>query len=158
MKKAGEFTRKKAESFGKVAGETAENLGKSQVFKSATEAASTLKEEIEGQRLGAQVYRPPSTLRMRKQILETDGEDKPIEINTDATGVELHKDSKFYASWQSFKDSNPVYNKFVDYRVKYEESDNAMVRGARMFTDRIQDLFGGIFGPTELSGVIVLTT
>ena len=47
---------------------------------------------------------------------EGTGEEKIVEANEDATGVELHKDSKFYQSWQSFKDTNPVVNKFVDYR------------------------------------------
>ena len=47
---------------------------------------------------------------------EFSSEEKPIEANEDATGVELHKDSKFYQSWQNFKDTNPVVNKFVDYR------------------------------------------
>jgi hypothetical protein len=40
-----------------------------------------------------------------------------MEANEEATGVELHKDSKFFASWQKFKDTNPVVNKFVDYRL-----------------------------------------
>ena len=47
---------------------------------------------------------------------EWEGEERIIEANEDATGVELHKDSKFYQSWQTFKDTNPVVNKFVDYR------------------------------------------
>lgn len=77
-------------------------------------------------------------LRKRKGYLRQEGEDAPMEANEDATGVELHKDSKFYQSWQQFKDNNPVVNKFVDYRVKYEESDNPVVRGARIVTDKVQ--------------------
>ena len=160
-KKAGEFTQtigKKAENIGKVAGDAAENISKSGVFKSATEVASTLKEEIEGQGLGGKVYRPMVELRKRKETPEVSGEEKPIEVNTDATGVELHKDSKFYASWETFKNTNPVYNKFVDYRMKYEESDNPMVRGARLVTDKVQDIFGGLFTRTELSEVMPFTT
>ena len=37
-----------------------------------------------------------------------------------------------------FKDNNPVVNKFTDIRVKYEESDNPLVRGARIVTDKVQ--------------------
>ena len=70
----------------------------------------------------------------------------------------LHKDSKFFASWQNFKDNNPVVNKFVDYRMKYEESDNPVVRGARIFTDKFQDLLGGVFTRTELSEVLTELT
>ncbi len=82
-----------------------------------------------------------------------DENEKPIEANTEAIGMELHKDSKFFASWQAFKDNNPVVNKFVDVRMKYEESDNPVVRGARIVTDKVQDIFGGIFTRTELSEV-----
>ena len=36
-------------------------------------------------------------------------------------------------------------------RVKFEESDNPLVRGARLVTDKLQDVFGSVFTNTELS-------
>lgn len=39
--------------------------------------------------------RRPVVLRKRKQVSEEDPNAKPIEINTEATGIELHKDSKY---------------------------------------------------------------
>jgi len=156
LKKAAEFTENLGKSTIK-AGETmtkaAENISKTNAFKSATTAASKVKEELEGQTLGGKVYRPPTVLRKRNEW-EGTGEDKVVEANEDATGVELHKDSKFYQSWQSFKDTNPVVNKFVDYRVKFEESDNPLVRSARMLTDKVQDIFGSVLKSTELSEVL----
>jgi len=44
--------------------------------------------------------------------------------------------------------------KFVDYRVKFEESDSALARGARLVTDKVQDIFGGVFKSTELSATL----
>jgi hypothetical protein len=41
-------------------------------------------------------------LRKRKEIVDMNY-DKTIEANFDERGVELHKDSKFYQSWQNFK-------------------------------------------------------
>ena len=41
------------------------------------------------------------TLRKRKQITAQDENATPIEINTEATGVELHKDSKYVFQWFS---------------------------------------------------------
>ena len=35
--------------------------------------------------------------------------------------------------------------------MKFEESDNPLVRGARMVTDKLQDVFGSVFTNTELS-------
>lgn len=45
-----------------------------------------------------QILKPrrPVVLRKRKQVIsEEDSNAKPIEINTEATGIELHKDSKY---------------------------------------------------------------
>merc|ERR1711915_863314 len=39
----------------------------------------------------------------------------------------------------------------TDYRVKFEESDSAVARGARLVTDKVGDIFGSVFQRTELS-------
>jgi len=156
LKKAAEITGsfgKKTKQAGESLGKAAENISKTNAFRTATTAATSLKEELEGQSLGGRVYRPPAVLRKRNEW-EFSADDKPIEANDDATGVELHKDSKFYQNWQNFKDTNPVVNKIIDYRVKFEESDNPLVRSARMLTDKVQDVFGFVFSRTELSEVL----
>jgi len=156
VKKASEFTEtlgKSTEGARKSIGTAAESISKSGAFQTVTSTASTIKEELEGSSLGGKVYRPPKKLRKRHEYTYKD-EEKPVEANEEATGVELHKDSKLFASWQSFKDNNPVVNKFVDYRVKYEESDNPVVRSARILTDKVQDIMGGLFTRTELSQVL----
>ena len=68
VKKASEFT----ESLGKTTaraseslGKAAENISKTNAFQTASSAASTIKEELEGQTLGGRVYRPPKVLRYR---------------------------------------------------------------------------------------------
>ena len=67
-------------------------------FQVASSSAAVLREEIGGDALGGKVYRPPALLRKRKEFLYDENE-KPLEPNMEATGVELHKDSKFFASW-----------------------------------------------------------
>ena len=59
-------------------------------------------------------------IQRKRNEYEFSADERPIEANEEATGVELHKDSKFFASWQKFKDNNPVVNKFVDYRLAIE--------------------------------------
>lgn len=76
---------------------------------------------------------------------------KYYEPNTEATGVELHKDSKIYESWQNFKNNNPYVGKFIDLKLKYEESDNPVVKASRALTNIASDMFGGLFSKTELS-------
>ncbi|XP_040567904.1 mitochondrial import inner membrane translocase subunit TIM44 [Lepeophtheirus salmonis] len=139
----GESVSKAAESVSKAA----ESIGSTSAFQKASRSASILKKEIEGSSLGTHVYSRPSTLRKRKSSTPNEN----ITVDDTSTGVELHKDSKFFASWQSFKDSNPVFNRFVEARMKYEESDNPVVRGARVVTDKLHDILGGLFTTTELS-------
>ena len=38
------------------------------------------------------------------------------EKSREATGVELHKDSKWFSSWQNFKDNNPYVNKIFEMK------------------------------------------
>ena len=101
--------------------------------------------------LAGKVYQRPAQLRKRKEI--SNMTETPIEVNTDATGVELHKDSKFQEQWKKVKESK-FFDKFVESRMRLEESDNPMVRGARMVTDKIQDIFGNMFSSNEISQVM----
>lgn len=156
IKKASEFTGnlgEKTKGATESLGKAAEQLSQSSAFQTATKTASSLREELEGHTLGGRVYKPPKLLRMRKEQVEG-MEDRTIEADETTTGVEMHKDSRFSQSWQNFKDSNPVVNKFVDYRVKFEESDNPLARGARLVTDKVQDIFGSVFTRTELSATL----
>lgn len=68
--------------------------------------------------------------------------------------MELHKDSKWFASWQNFKDNNPYVNKVFEMKTKFDESDNPVVRASRLVTDKMTELFGGLFSKTELSEVL----
>lgn len=153
VRKASEFTGnigEKTKGATESIGRAAETISQTSAFQSATKTASQLKEELESHSLGGKVYRAPRVLRKRKESIEG-AEAKTIEADETSTGVEMHKDSRFSQSWQNFKDSNPVVNKFVDYRVKFEESDSPIARGARMLTDKVQDIFGAVFTRTELS-------
>lgn len=48
------------------------------------------------------VYVSPIKLRKRTETSAVQNQ-KYYEPNTEAMGVELHKDSKFYQSWQDFR-------------------------------------------------------
>ena len=49
------------------------------------------------------------------------------------------------------KDKNPYVNKVLDWKIKYEESDNPVIRASRALTDKVTDIMGGLFQKTELS-------
>lgn len=106
----------------------------------------------EGVDIGIGVYRPPQKLRKRSE--RSSQSDRVVEPNTDATGVELHKDSKWSQSWQDFRDNNTYVNKVFDWKMKFDESDNTVIRATRILTDKMTDIFGGLFQKTELSEVL----
>uniref|UniRef100_A0A3Q2TJX0 Mitochondrial import inner membrane translocase subunit TIM44 n=1 Tax=Fundulus heteroclitus TaxID=8078 RepID=A0A3Q2TJX0_FUNHE len=101
-------------------------------------------------------YRAPAQLRMRSDFSFKggDGDSRVFEANEEALGVVLHKDSKWYQQWKDFKDNNVVFNRVFEMKMKYDESDNALIRASRAMTDRVTDFLGGLFSKTEMSEVL----
>ncbi|CAH0776094.1 unnamed protein product [Bemisia tabaci] len=150
-KKAGHIK----EELGKTARGAAESLsekgskiGKTGAFQTISQTAEAVKKELDNTSIHATVYSAPKKLRKR---VEAAADSKVYQPNEDATGVELHKDSRFSQSWQQFKDNNQYINKLLDWKMRYDESDNPMVRASRFFTDKVSSAVGGIFQKTELS-------
>lgn len=96
------------------------------------------------------VYQSPAILRKRSDTVAVHV-NKYYEPDTETTGLELHKDSKFYESWQNFKNNNPYVHKVMDWKLKYDESNNPVIRASRLLTDKVSDIMGGLFQKTELS-------
>ncbi|XP_041374299.1 mitochondrial import inner membrane translocase subunit TIM44-like [Gigantopelta aegis] len=150
------------EEIGKTMGKAAENfskqtqqLGQSSTFRSISQSVKAVKEEFDDVTLSrARHYKPPAILRMRSDFSGQKKDEKQYEANEDDTGVVLHKDSKWYQSWQNFKDNNEYVHRMFDLKAKYDESDNLMIRATRAFTDKIGYVFGGMFTKTEMSEVL----
>ncbi|XP_057328737.1 mitochondrial import inner membrane translocase subunit TIM44 [Microplitis mediator] len=145
----GEEITRSAKGAAESISEKSQAIGKSSAFQTISQTAEVVRKELDNNTIHDHVYEPPKQLRKRKQVL--DREDREVEANFEATGVELHKDSKFYQSWQNFKDNNPYVNKVLDWKIKYDESDNPVIRASRLLTDKVTDMMGGLFQKTELS-------
>uniref|UniRef100_A0A914D9A9 Tim44-like domain-containing protein n=1 Tax=Acrobeloides nanus TaxID=290746 RepID=A0A914D9A9_9BILA len=118
----------------------AEQIGDTQVAKAVTSTVSAVKTELDTI-TDVRLYKKPEALRMRSQGFSTAAmSSKPIEPNTEATDVELHKESRWYASWKNFTDNNTYYNKLLDWKVRYDESENVAVRLVRGITERVSSL------------------
>ena len=140
---------KQAKAAAETIGKATDKIGDVPGLKSIEKGVEMVKEEV-GVLDG--VYRPPQKLRKRKEL---DGlSERIIQANESATGVELHKDSVWSSSWQNFKDNNAYVNKLFDLKTKFDESDNALARGARFFTEKVSDIFGGMFQRSEMSDVL----
>ncbi|CAK9798961.1 Mitochondrial import inner membrane translocase subunit TIM44 [Anthophora quadrimaculata] len=146
----GEEITKSAKEAAETISEKSHALGKTSAFQTISQTAEAVREELDHQGMYGRVYVPPKKLRKRKDVIET-ADDKIVQPNKEATGVELHKDSRFYQSWQNFKDKNPYVNKVLDWKIKYEESDNPVIRASRLLTEKVTDIVGGLFQKTDLS-------
>ncbi|KAL7851163.1 hypothetical protein AOLI_G00215190 [Acnodon oligacanthus] len=151
VEEAAKTARSSAESVSK----RSEVLGKTSAFRVISQSMETVKKEMDDLTQGGP-YRTPSQLRKRSEfsIKEAENQARVFEANEDATGVVLHKDSKWYQQWKDFKDNNMVLNRFFEMKMKYDESGNAFVRASRALTDKVSDIFGGLFSKTEMSEVL----
>ncbi|XP_014253970.1 mitochondrial import inner membrane translocase subunit TIM44 [Cimex lectularius] len=128
--------------------ERGQQIGKTGAFQKISETAAAVKKELDQGGMQAHVYQSPMKLRRR---VETVVDPKVMKPDTESLGIEVHKDSKFYQSWQQFKENNPYINKVLDWKIKYDESDNPVIRASRVLTEKVSDIMGGLFQKTELS-------
>lgn len=128
-------------------------IGQTGAFQSISETAKIVQKEIDTQGIQGTVYKPLARLRKRVEALDS-AEGKTFEANTEDTGIELHKDSKFYQSWENFKNNNAYVNKVLDWKMQYEESENPVIRASRLLTDKVSDIMGNLFSKTELSDTL----
>ncbi|OQV15373.1 Mitochondrial import inner membrane translocase subunit TIM44 [Hypsibius exemplaris] len=135
-----------------------EQLGGARAVKKISRSVKAVTAEMERNTL-ERPYKSPVKLRKRAEFstMTPEGETEPektFSANEEATGVELHKDSKWFQSWESFKNDNAYVNKMFEFKMKYDESENPLVRASRAVTDKVSDLMGGLFSKTELSEVL----
>lgn len=100
-----------------------------------------------------QMYHSPVTLRMRSELSAENAQPK-AEIKGDdkTTNIVLHKDWSWYDSWQNFRDNNAYMNKIFEFKTRYDESDNTLIRAARFLTETIAEKLGSLFASkTEFS-------
>lgn len=152
-----EFARRVSEELSKTAksaketiSEQGERIGQTSAFQAISDTTKMIKQEIDSQSMNSRVYTPPIKLRKRKDM-HSYADNRVVRANSEATDVELHKDSKFFQSWETFKNKNAYVNKIIDWKIKYEESENPVIRASRLLTEKLSDIMGGLFSKTELS-------
>ncbi|TWW57954.1 Mitochondrial import inner membrane translocase subunit TIM44 [Takifugu flavidus] len=153
IKEGMEEAAKTAKTSAETVSKGGEMFGKTGAFKAISQGVESVKKEI-GDLGHTGPYRPPARLRKRSEFSSKGADEKVFEANEEAMGVVLHKDSKWYQQWKDFKDNNVVFNRFFEMKMKYDESDNTLIRASRAVTDKMTDLIGGLFSKTEMSEVL----
>ncbi|KAJ7993115.1 hypothetical protein DPEC_G00269070 [Dallia pectoralis] len=151
MEEAAKTAKTSAETMSK----SGEKLGKTGAFRAISQGMESVKKGIDDLNQTGP-YRAPKRLRKRSDFSSksAENENKVFEADEEAMGVVLHKDSKWYAQWKDFKENNMVFNRFFEMKMKYDESENALVRASRAVTDKMTNLLGGLFSKTEMSEVL----
>ncbi|EDO32515.1 predicted protein, partial [Nematostella vectensis] len=153
-KEASEELTKSAKDAASKVQEQTEEITKTGTFKTVSKGFKVVKEELVDEELKqSRPYQTPAELRRRTAVNmnQTEIKEKRIEANEDATGVVLHKDSKWYQQWKEFKDNNPVVTSLFNLKMKYDESDNIVIRATRVVTDRLTDVFSDVFSQSEMA-------
>ncbi|CAI4221455.1 unnamed protein product [Auanema sp. JU1783] len=140
---AGEEALKQARVAAEHVEKMAEKVGDTEVYKQVSTSMKTVKDEIDNI-ADVRMYSRPAQLKKRTEgSLSTEWAKRTVEANDDATDVTLHKDSKWASGWKKFSEENAYYNKLLDWKIRYEESDNIAVRLMRSVTDRVSSVFAG---------------
>ena len=133
---------KQAQKVGQTIAEQSGKLADTQTFKTIQDTAKIVKDEIDQSAFGraAQMYKPPVKLR-RRTDRDLEAEERIIVANAEATGITLHKDSKFYENWEKFKNSSKYFSKATEIRNKIEESDNYAIRLGLVAKEKVSNCF-----------------
>ncbi|KAJ1961077.1 protein translocase subunit [Dispira parvispora] len=90
-------------------------------------------------------YRVKEERRRLKEEWEKDPRRRTVRrvaANPEAgASVVVHKDSKWKASWDNFKENNPVMQGLFRARQSYDESENPLISFTRSITDKLGSLF-----------------
>jgi import inner membrane translocase subunit TIM44 len=133
-----------------------EYLKETAAFKKMSEASKSVERELNEADMLSSLYKPPPELlkRAERSTMDPIMRQRHVKPNEDVQTIELHKDSKWSQNWNKFKDENPYINKIFEFKMKYDESDNPLVRATKTFVDRVGDIMGGLFQRTDLSNVL----
>lgn len=135
-----------------------EYLKETGAYKRMSDASKTVEQELSAADMLSSLYRAPKELLRRAErsaIHSSDSQyQRQVQPNETVQSVELHKDSKWSESWNKFKEDNPYINKIFEIKMKYDESENPLVRVTKSFVDRVSDIMGGLFQQTDLSNVL----
>ncbi|CAH8576103.1 unnamed protein product [Heterobilharzia americana] len=149
-----ETLRKSIESLSK-AGEqvldATKSLSDTEFVKAAMKGVEVVEQELHSDR--SRMYQAPSVLKTRSEIAGK-SEERIIQPDSETVGVVVHKNPKWSAAWQSFKENNQYVQRFFDLKAHYEESDHLVIRSLRFVTDRVSNLFGGLQSTNELQQVL----
>ncbi|KAJ3270891.1 protein translocase subunit [Terramyces sp. JEL0728] len=143
IKATGQAISKTAETVAEVTHKVADPIMETKAAKTVAKGVDSIKKDVVGIAGNAYFaeYKPKEIrekekeelLAKRKAVNPTDEfgiprVEGPIEENEEASGVVLHKSSKFNETWEKFKQDSPIAQKLFSFSKSMEENDSAVLR------------------------------
>ena len=100
----------------------------------------------------SQPYRRPENIRKRTEpsVYKKYSKMETVAPDDQTTSVVTGQGSVYGERITKFLKNNLVVNWFSHQKIKYDESDNLVIRGVRTVTENIGDLFRSSFSQTEM--------
>ncbi|XP_065911814.1 mitochondrial import inner membrane translocase subunit TIM44-like [Dysidea avara] len=146
-----------AKDTAKKVSQQTEELSQTEAYRTVARGVNTVKSELlEDIITESQPYKSPEVLLKRSDPARSAGKNAAhfIEPNEDVKGVTVHKQSKWLSYWSQFRDTfqtNPVSNALYSMKIRYDESDNILVRTSRVVTDRVEDAVSGVVTQSDMA-------
>jgi len=137
--------------------EQGDTLGKTEMGKTATAAFTAVKSDLfDDIAKDSRPYQRPEKLKRRTPELEK--KVKEYEANESAQDVVMHKDSVWQQQWKDFRENNAVVTGIFSMKMKYDESDNPVIRATRVVTEKLTDIFSDVFTQSEQAATLAEIT
>ncbi|XP_064390541.1 mitochondrial import inner membrane translocase subunit TIM44-like isoform X2 [Halichondria panicea] len=140
-----------------IVGQQAEELAKTDVGQSVQKGAEIVKEDLIDDILKESApYQAPDKIQTRSEMASdyagsNTQEQTTISPNEQVKEVTLTRHSKWKEGWDKLRENNPVSNAMYNFKMKYDESDNLVIRASRAVTDRLGDAFGGVVTQSDMA-------
>lgn len=97
-------------------------------------------------------YTRPENVRKRTEpsVYKSYSKVETVTPDDQTTSLVMSQGSVYGERIAKFLKDNPVVNLFSHYKIKYDESDNLVIRGVRTVTENIGELFRSSFSQTEM--------
>ena len=126
------------------------------MYKSVSTGATAVKEDLIDDVLEESApYKRPETLRKRTDpsLYQNTQTREVISPDEQTTTMVVSEQSVWSEKLGRLMWNNPVAHFITKYKMKYDESDNLVIRGARTITENIGDFFKESFSQPEMSKV-----
>ena len=142
----------------KTVEQVSEQVSKTNTYKTVSKGATVVKEDLLDDIIKESApYQSPDTLKKRAELTPDHKEEHPAtqiepdEVTKDVVVTKQSRWDRWSRQWTDLRQNNPITNTFYTAKMRYDESDNIIIRASRAVTDRVGDAVGGTMTQSEMA-------